>query len=575
MARLDKTWKIEKDGAALATELHHVLDVSHRQAKGIMDAGCVTLNGNKIQVHGHRLKVGDEVTVKWDPDTEYKERNKPRKDMSTALFTLLWEDKHLVFVDKPAGLLTVPTETSSEDPCLAEAITEHYRSRGFKRFHLFIVHRLDRFTSGVLVFAKTPEALNTLKDVFEKHHLNRVYKAILVGELPENAGILADKLLEHSRSLRMSVAEGKDKDSRFAKKAVTHYRVLERFPGHTLVEIKLETGRRNQIRVQFADRGFPILGDMIYGKASELIDRQALHAELLGFEHPLSEEPITVQAPMPSDMEKVLRILRSQQRLQRAEAGLKGEEGIYKPKATKERRTTQTFRAKRFDEPREGAGSSERGPREDRPESAQRPRRTEAGPKREGGTYKPKENRPPRTTSSFRPKRDEGPREGAAPGRRAPQGDRPESGQRSRRPEGGPKREGGAYKSNENRPPRAASSFRPKRDEGPREGAAPVKRGPRVDRPESGERPRREGAGPKREGGTYKPKETRSPRTAQSASHPKRFDGPREGDKRGPGDRSASSSKPKFQGRPSGASGAPSSKGKRPARPTFKKTRKP
>ena len=276
-----------------------------------------------------------------------------------------------MFVNKPAGLLTVPAE-NHQDPCLAEALTDHYRRRGFKRFHLFIAHRLDRYTSGVLVFAKTPEALNGLKNIFEEHHLRRIYLAILVGELPENAGTLSDKLVER-KSLKMTVVpEGSraKQDVKGAKLAVTHYRVLERLPGHTVVEVKLETGRRNQIRVQFADRGFPLLGDQVYGQRSDSLDRQALHAELLGFRHPVSEETITVTAPMPADMENVLKALRNARRVVRAEAGVTGEADIYKPKITKVRKIERRKRSERFSEP-----TSPARPRASaRPGAAPRPR---------------------------------------------------------------------------------------------------------------------------------------------------------------------------------------------------------
>lgn len=347
MSRLKKAWQAADAGQALATELHKVLEVSHRQAKGIIDAGCVKVNGEAVHLYGLRLKAEDQVAVDYDPDTVYQTLPQPRKQLDKAGFKVLWEDKHLLFVDKPAGLLTVPSEKGNE-ASLAEAITDHYRRRGFKRFQLFIVHRLDRFTSGVLVFAKTPEALHGLKTLFEAHHLHRVYKAILVGEIPENAGTLTGKLVEHAKSLKMSVVQPRKDEPKGAKHAITHFRVLDRLPGYTVVEVKLETGRRNQIRVQFADRGFPLLGDQVYGEASELIDRQALHAELLGFRHPVTEEALTVSAPIPRDMEVALKKLRTVRRVERAEAGLKGEEGIYKPKITKGRKFERLRRAERF-----------------------------------------------------------------------------------------------------------------------------------------------------------------------------------------------------------------------------------
>jgi 23S rRNA pseudouridine1911/1915/1917 synthase len=347
MAQTQKTFTADQVDEALATALHRVLEISHRQAKGLIDANCVKVNGADPTGHGQRLIAGDKLEVSFDAATVYKALPKPTKSARTP-YEVLWEDKHLLFVNKPAGLLTVPTETGTE-PNLADAITDNFNRRGFKRFNLYIVHRLDRFTSGVLVFAKTPEALHGLKKYFAAHDLNRVYKAVVVGEIEENSGSMHDKLIEHAKSLRIHVdRSGKIKGS---KQATTHYRVLERLPGHTVVEVKLETGRRNQIRVQFADKGFPLLGDQVYGEESTLIDRQALHAELLGFRHPVTEEMLTVMAPLPSDMEAALRSLRTRARVKRAEEGEKGDAAIFKPKITFERKQDRIQRALKHGKP--------------------------------------------------------------------------------------------------------------------------------------------------------------------------------------------------------------------------------
>ena len=391
MARLSKTWKNEAEETALAAELHATMEISHRQAKGLVDAGCVKVNGTEAHSYGLRLKVGDVIAVEFDPARAYQALPKPRKALDVTGFRVLHEDTHLVFVDKPAGLLTVPAEKGHEEN-LAEALTDHYRRRGFKRFQLFIVHRLDRYTSGVLVFAKTPEALHGLKTIFGAHRLQRVYKAILVGEIPENAGTLLGRLVER-KDMKMAVVQPRKEEVKGAKAAVTHYRVLERLPGHTVVEVKLETGRRNQIRVQFADRGFPLLGDQVYGQKSELLDRQALHAEMLGFRHPVTDEQVTVMAPLPKDMEAALKALRNQRRVERAEAGVQGEEGIYKPKITKARKFDRVQRAQRFAEEKPDQARPER---QDRPERSERPVRGERpqGP-RPGGR--------PRTSAGERP----------------------------------------------------------------------------------------------------------------------------------------------------------------------------
>jgi 23S rRNA pseudouridine1911/1915/1917 synthase len=427
MARLNKTWKAEEGGAALAGELHRILEVSHRQAKGLIDSGCVKVNGVLPKGHGQRLAVGDQIEVAFDPGTNYQTLP-PARVLEGQPFRVLHEDEHLVFVDKPAGLLTVPAEKGNE-PSLADALVDHYRRRGFKRAQIFIVHRLDRWTSGVLIFAKTPEALRGLKDLFEAHKLQRVYHAILVGELPENSGSLFSKLVEHQKTLKVKVTKGQ----KGAKHAITHYRVLERLPGHTVVEVKLETGRRNQIRVQFADKGFPLLGDHVYGEVSELIDRQALHAELLGLRHPVTEAQVTVSAPVPKDFEAALKALRNTRRVQRAEEGVKGEEGIFKPKITKEHKAERVSRARTHtkakppaeraegDRPRRESfrerGAEDRGPRTE----SRGPRTESRGPRTE--------SRGPRTESRGPSTESRGPRtESRGPATSRPSAPRPSSG---------------------------------------------------------------------------------------------------------------------------------------------------
>jgi len=501
MARIEREWQAEHEGSALASELHRIMVISHRQAKGFIDCHCVTVNGESVDKHGHRLKAGDTVKVAFDPEQTY-EVMPPARKLQAGPFENLWEDTHLLFVYKPAGLLTVPTEKVGE-PSLAEAITESYRRRGFKRFELYIVHRLDRFTSGVLVFAKTPEALHGLKKHFELHRLQRVYFAILVGELPENSGTLAGHLIEHAKSLKMSVAtarKGPGGGKRMpagAKEAVTHYRVIERLPGHTVVEVKLETGRRNQIRVQFADRGFPLLGDQVYGTESPLLDRQALHAELLGFKHPVTEEQVTVTAPMPADMEAALKALRNQARIVRAATGVKGEEGIFQPAESHDHKLKRVARAKRFDTREEAPG---RAPRPRR-EGDERPRHTLGSTERPRRTFA-SSDRP------VRPRRDEGearPRPAAGPNDRPARPRRDDGDERPRRTFGSAER-----------------PSRPRREDGearPRPAAGPGGRPARPRREEGDERPRR----------SFGSDRPTGPRPGAASSRPSRKPAPRTG----------------------------------------------
>jgi len=556
MARIEREWRAEHEGSALASELHRIMVISHRQAKGFIDCNCVAVNGEIVQKHGHRLKAGDTVKVEFDPEQTY-DVLPPERKLKAGPFETLWEDNHLLFVFKPAGLLTVPAEQGGE-PSLAEAITEAYRRRGFKRFNLYIVHRLDRFTSGVLVFAKTPEALHGLKKHFELHRLQRVYFAVLVGELPENSGTLAGHLIEHAKSLKMSVAvarKGPGGGKRMpagAKEAVTHYRVIERLPGHTVVEVKLETGRRNQIRVQFADRGFPLLGDQVYGVESPLLDRQALHAELLGFKHPVTEEQVTVTAPMPADMEAALKVLRNQARLVRAATGVKGEEGIFQPTESRDHKLKRVARAKRYED-RDEAPNRPARPRRD--EGDERPRRTfgssdrPARPRREDGDTRPR----PTSDRPVRPRRDEGderprrtfgsadrparPRHEDGDTRPRPTSDRPvrprrdEGDERPRRSFGSTDRPARPRREDGDTRPRPTSDrpVRPRRDEGderPRRTFGSTDRPARPRREDGDTRPRTASdrpPRPRRDEGDERPR--RSFGSAERPTRPRREDG--------------------------------------------------
>ncbi len=626
MARIEREWQAEHEGSALASELHRVMVISHRQAKGFIDGNCVTVAGEIVTKHGHRLKAGETVKVVFDPEQTY-EVLPPKTKLMAGPYETLWEDTHLLFVFKPAGLLTVPTEQAGE-PSLAEAITESYRRRGFKRFNLFIVHRLDRFTSGVLVFAKTPEALHGLKKHFELHRLQRIYFAVLVGELPENSGTLAGHLIEHAKSLKMSVAtarKGPGGGKRMpagAKEAVTHYRVIERLPGHTVVEVKLETGRRNQIRVQFADRGYPLLGDQVYGVESPLLDRQALHAELLGFKHPVTEEQVTVSAPMPADMEAALKVLRNQARLTRASVGVTGEEGIFQPSETRDHRLKRVARAKRFDEgpARPRTGPADRPSRPRRDETDERPRRTfgaaerPSRPRREDGEARPRTgpadrpSRPRRDETDERPRRTFGAPERPARPRREDGEARPRSGpadrpSRPRREEGEVRpRTGPVARPSRPRPdetderPRrtfgaAERPARPRREDGearPRTG--PADRPSRPRRDETDERPRRTfGASerpsrPRREDGEARPRtgpadRPSRPRRDETDERPRRTFGaserpsrPRREDgearpRTGPADRPSRPRREATDERPRrtfGSTGRPAGSGERP-----------
>ena len=228
---------------------------------------------------------------------------------------VLYEDEHLFVLDKPAGLVVHPG-AGNPAGTLVNALL--HRDPGLDRLpRAGIVHRLDKDTSGVMVVARTLPAQTALVAQLSAREVHRQYLAIVVGALV-SGGTAAAPIDRHPRDrLRMAVREdGKD--------AVTHYRLRERFRAHTALECRLETGRTHQIRVHMAHLKHPIVGDPLYGGPLKLpkgasdaliaalrgFKRQALHAEVLEFAHPISGEPVRCAAPVPDDMQSLMRLLR-------------------------------------------------------------------------------------------------------------------------------------------------------------------------------------------------------------------------------------------------------------------------
>jgi 23S rRNA pseudouridine1911/1915/1917 synthase len=228
---------------------------------------------------------------------------------------VVFEDAHLLVVNKPAGLVVHPA-AGHPDGTLVNAILHHLegeRPPGRDPERPGIVHRLDKDTSGVMVIAKSTVARDALVERFSKHEIERAYLAIAVGHPPES--VSWDTLHGRHPKDRKRFSSKVDK----GKRAVTHLRVLERLHGASLVECRLETGRTHQIRVHLADAGHPILGDPLYGgrprdprlrAAGNTLGRQALHARLLGLAHPVTGESQRFEVEAPESFRAALEALR-------------------------------------------------------------------------------------------------------------------------------------------------------------------------------------------------------------------------------------------------------------------------
>ena len=205
---------------------------------------------------------------------------------------IVFEDPSVIVIDKPAGLLTMATDT--ERSRTAYAWLREYAGRKKPSEKIFIVHRLDREASGLLVFAKTIEAKERLQDQFKDHSAGRRYIAVVEGRVGMDEFTIRSYLAENKAYLVFSTP-----NKRLGKLAITHVRVLKRNPKTTLVEVRLETGRKHQIRVHLAERGHPIIGDKNYGSGADPIRRLALHAANLEFTHPSTRKRMQFESPHP------------------------------------------------------------------------------------------------------------------------------------------------------------------------------------------------------------------------------------------------------------------------------------
>ncbi len=274
-----------------------------------ISAGAVLLEGRTV-LPRHHLAGGERVRVQAEfaPD----ERIGPE----TIALRIVFEDEALLVIDKPAGLVVHPG-AGNRAHTLQNALLAHDGALALVP-RAGLVHRLDKDTSGLLVVARTPEAHTALVAMLQRREIQRGYLALVLGR--PTAGGTIDQPIGRHRSQRTRMAVRRD-----GREAVTHYRIEERFRGHTLLRVQLETGRTHQIRVHLAHAGLPIVGDAAYGgrrrqvagagaelrAALQAFRRQALHAQRLAFDHPVTGRHHTFEAPLPADFLALLEVLRA------------------------------------------------------------------------------------------------------------------------------------------------------------------------------------------------------------------------------------------------------------------------
>ena len=257
-------------------------DSSKTTLRQMLQAGRVRVNGEIEKNAKRELEPDDNLEV----TSKSMQRALPRE------LSILFEDEHVIVVLKANGLLTVPTER--ERDTTAQAYLNTYLGSIDREDRIHVVHRLDRETSGVLVFAKHFAARETLKEQFAAHSVDRIYIAIVEGEMTPPEGTFRSHLREMKDLKMVSVKPHPE-----SKYAVTHYRTIESKNGYSMLEVTLETGRKNQIRAHLSEAGHPVIGDRMYGSTVNPIGRLGLHAKLLGFDHPATGKHLVFTAPVP------------------------------------------------------------------------------------------------------------------------------------------------------------------------------------------------------------------------------------------------------------------------------------
>jgi len=278
------------------------VDKSRSFIQGLIEKESVKVNG-KISKSNYKLKAFDKIEV------EFKEPEILKVDAEDIPIDILYEDKDVIVVNKAQGMVVHPAP-GNYNGTLVNALLFHCKDLSSINgvIRPGIVHRIDKDTSGILVIAKNDEAHNKLSEQLKDHSMKREYCALVEGRLKNEKGTIDKPLARNKRDrLKIGVVEG-------GKRAVTHYEVIERYNGYTLIKCMLETGRTHQIRVHMASIGFPLIGDPLYGfkKQRFKLNGQMLHAKTLGFIHPTKNTYVEFTTELPEYFKAIIDKLRNE-----------------------------------------------------------------------------------------------------------------------------------------------------------------------------------------------------------------------------------------------------------------------
>ncbi|WP_240414759.1 RluA family pseudouridine synthase [Paenibacillus periandrae] len=277
-------FKVAEPAELLTFLLEHLSNMGRNSVKSILARGQVSVNDRTITTYNFALMPGHIVSISKDKSAQ----------ASPILgLTILHEDEDLIVINKDSGILSVSATHKEDEVTAYRQLTMHVREEN-PRNRIFIVHRLDRDTSGVMVFAKSEKVQQTLQNAWQDMVKERSYTALVEGKVRKIEGTITSWLKESSTLKMYSSQYPND-----GQQAITHYRLVQTNGNFSLLDIHLETGRKNQIRVHMEDIGHPVVGDKKYGSKSKIINRLGLHARVLAFIHPTKGELLRFETAIP------------------------------------------------------------------------------------------------------------------------------------------------------------------------------------------------------------------------------------------------------------------------------------
>ena len=281
---------VDKDIDLMSFIIEKMHGISRNKAKSILTGQGVKINNQIVTRFDHALRKGDKVAIS---------KHKRSQELKNRFVKVVYEDRWLFVVEKETGILSMG---NSSNTFSVKTVLDEYLSRKKQKCTSHLVHRLDRDTSGLMIYAKTQEVQQIFEEDWHNLVTDRRYISVVSGEMETKSGSIESWLKDNKAFVTYSSPEDNG-----GKYALTHYKTVKTGKEYSLVELKLETGRKNQIRVHMKDIGHPVVGDVKYGREGSPIGRLALHAFRINFTHPMTKETLTFETPYPKSFTSLIK----------------------------------------------------------------------------------------------------------------------------------------------------------------------------------------------------------------------------------------------------------------------------